>query len=279
MSNIDGTTVATINPVLTETEMSLFARVANTIVAYSDLAKRVPSIETEVAELRRQLDHEQGVAKDFADKLHAAMSERDDAQQKLDSARTIISDLYKDQDDLNARVATLSSDLRIANDAAFALRKDRDDAQFRVLELSDEVEKLNAKLSKFRAIFEDEVKAVPSPKAEPIPSPVVTSIEELPEPMSEPTPPEPTGYVPFEETPSTEPTAEPQPTATPVPDVPYGDDPVPTTGDNAPASEPEPERVYARDVGHDAFWNNDASRDARWDAGRNSWYYPKPTTA
>lgn len=276
----DGTTVATINPVLTETEMSLITRLANFVVQSSDLHNKFPTLEAEIASMRRQLDHEQTVARDFSEQLIKVGQERDEAKAEAKAAIDSRIRVETDYQQLQAKFDRLDADFHKAHDDYAAARKDRDDAQFKVLELTEEVDKLKAKLAKFHAILaDDEPKPLASPPVYPLDlqkdsddyiaaketemAKAVEVTDHNP-PSAEPvtvtegkSEAEPTGYVPFATS-----------------DAPS----VTETGTSAP-TEPAEDRVYLSDVGGEAFWDAQASSGARWDSENDrGWYYVKPKT-
>lgn len=235
------------NP-LSEAEMSLITRLANFIVASSDLHAKFPVLEAEVEHLRREITAERTVSSDYANQLIVVGKERDDARAERDSAVNAGLRAESDYRDAEARAMRFE---REGNETLAKLevaRRERDEAQFRNLELSEEVERLKGKLARFRSVLIDEVDEMP--RTAPVP---------------ETKPEEPQGYVPFTET---TPASEPAPVA--------GSD-----GPSVSASDPAPApvvRVYEGEVSYMDFWNT-PGREPRWDNVRSAWYYVKPDTS
>jgi chromosome segregation ATPase len=155
----DGNTVATINPV-SENDMSIFKqtfeRFAQSVVDASQVQGTIASIRSELEALRNEIASVRAHNVELDNELTYVRQARDNAnadanilRDKVSSLEAFASDDAKAMNDYRAEINRLSNDLSSA-------KQDRDDASYKNLELSEALEKANAKLAKFKAIFDEE---------------------------------------------------------------------------------------------------------------------------
>lgn len=176
-------------PLLGDTDMAmipdLLARVANTIVAASSFAKDVERMRSELDSLSADLRTEREQAVILRETVASVTAQRDEAKADVIRLNDDVIRVTNEVGQFKTKADYLETKERQHLGRISDLQKERDEAQFANLELTDRVASLEAKLAKFKSIFEEDA---PRPLAE-TPTPHVESGNMVS--ISEPTPPAP----------------------------------------------------------------------------------------
>lgn len=158
----------------------LLARVANTIVAASSFAQDVERMRTELASLQTDLEATRNTNRIMQEMTDNLVRERDEARAeaktRLDERIRVETD-YRQLEENHGRAC---QELSRRMDEIEVLRKERDDYGMKALDLEEKLRAAEAKLAKFRSIFDEDKPIEVTKEPEPLPG-VAPSFE--PEPV------------------------------------------------------------------------------------------------
>lgn len=157
--NPDYGTVAPMAPVQ-EHEMNqvrnVFERMADAVVQSTLLATEVRDLRQQVESLARDTEALRKRNTELDEILADVRRQRDEARSELDETKSRLFDAEHLNTSLNNQNFIHTNEIEALKQTISTLRKERDDAEYRSLEAREALDKANAKLAKFKAIFEED---------------------------------------------------------------------------------------------------------------------------
>jgi len=225
----------------------LLARVANTIVAASDFAKQINTIQADLHNLNIDLDTTRKTNTTLQETINSISEQRDEAVAKVREQTDALLRVEMEKDNLSYNLNEVTRDRDETYAKLADVKAERDNYGMRNLELEDELSRTKAKLAKFQRVFEETMEDAKEPA--PLPS---TSTEAGPS--------------------STQPT-QPASNTAPTPIVAPEPAPLILQGYDEPKPD-ETERGYYS--GHPRFSWGMASA---FDSDRQEWFVPREAVA